>query len=225
MPFSAKSHARSSATPVPSAPGVRGGRNRVIVWVGVATVALVAIGIWAIASRSTAPDPASSDPVELAKYVATDDFEKLPPDQKRPYMKRVRQTMKQITDARREDRITKQQYRAAYVCAWMERKLDDMDAYYAIPAARRAAAVDKELRSKQKKSAGPTKPDDSEKLLYDDPEGRQKFEEMKDDFEDDYVDALPPELRQHWEQYRQDYKSRRDALETTRAKRPGVSPP
>lgn len=173
------------------------------------------------------------DPVALAKLVAAPEFAALPAEQKRSYMRRVRKHMKQIEAARRAGDIDKRAYRVAYVCTWMERKLEDMEDYYKTPAARRQAWLDEELggadggggdggartmsasgsasRGGGKTTAAAGVSSDGG-LLYDDEEGKAKLEEEKDDFEDEFLQTWTPHGRRQWEEFRAAYKKRRDAL-------------
>ena len=221
-----------------------------------AGVAVIGVAVLAWRLLRSPPPPPPNDPVALAQFIASSDFEKLPAEQKRPYMKLARRQMRQIETLRREEKIDKRSYRLTYVAAWMERRLDDMDDYFKQPPDKRAAWLDrqmaeKETRSDKDRSAGkagapakendPRPPvaaarpsastrsgaagagavktssifddDDETKLLYDDEPSRVKFEEMKDDFEDEFLDTWTANRKQLWEQFRAAYKQRREARE------------
>jgi hypothetical protein len=68
---------------------------------------------------------------------------------------------------------------------------------------------------KPKQPKQPDKPSDKSdtSLLYEDEEGRQKFEEKKDKFEDDFLDSWTPERKEQWKQFRRAYTERRKQLE------------
>ena len=223
-----------------------------------ASLAVIGVVVLAWKLLSGPPPPPPSDPVALAQFIASPQFEKLPAEQKRPYMKLARRQMKQIETLRREEKIDKRSYRLAYAAAWMERRLDDMEDYYKQPPAKRAAWIDQQVAEKgsdQEKGSGKpkmvakekdaratavaarpsasTRPagiasaksssvfDDDTKLLYDDEPSRVKFEEMKDDFEDEFLDTWTADRKKLWEQYRAAYKLRREARERA-STRPSV---
>ena len=199
-------------------------RRWIVAGAAAAAVALVGVVIWA--SRPSAEPVRGDDPLALANYVRTHEFERLPADQKRPYMQSVRKHMADVEAARRDGRIDSKAYRAAYLCAWMERRLDDMHDYYKLPAAQRQAWLDKQLADKvggpgqPKPAAAPAAAKVASSdggLLYDDEAGKAKFEEEQDDFEDDFLDGWTPENKKRWEQYRAAYKQRRAALEAAAA--------
>lgn len=171
------------------------------------------------------------DPVALAQLVAAPEFAALPAEQKRSYMRRVRKHMKEIEAARRAGDVDKRAYRAAYVCTWMERKLEDMEDYYKTPAARRQAWLDKELGGAGGEGAGrPASASASASstgggadaaaasvssdggLLYDDEEGKAKLDEEKDDFEEEFLQTWTSQGRRQWEEFRAAYKKRREAI-------------
>ena len=214
-------------------------------------MAVIGVAVLAWKLLTSPPPPPPKDPVALAQFIASSQFEKLPAEQKRPYMKLARRQMKQIETLRREEKIDKRSYRLTYAAAWMERRLDDMEDYYKQPPAKRDAWLDQQLAEKgsdQEKGSGKAKAvakekdprapavaakpsaatrpadvasakvssifdGDDTKLLYDDEPSRVKFEEMKDDFEDEFLDTWTADRKKLWEQYRAAYKLRREARE------------
>src|SRR5215213_801245 len=86
--------------------------------VGVGALLAVVGLVWWLAS-GPAPSPAE-DPTALARFIAGPQFEKLPAEQKRPYMKSARKQMAQIEALRREEKLDRNSYRSAYLAARME---------------------------------------------------------------------------------------------------------
>ena len=164
------------------------------------------------------------DPIALATFIRTAEFDALPSEQKVPYLHSVRKQMSQIESARREGRIDGKAYRDAYICTWMARKLDDMQDYYKLPPAKRSAWLDREVaddgppgKSAPAPASADVSPDGG--LLYDDAEERKKFDEAKDEFEEEFLERWTPDARRKWEEFRKVYKARRD-----RARPAGRSP-
>ena len=209
------------------------GRGKAWAIAAAAVVACGAVLLVLVLSGVMGGPTRGEDPVALAKFVAAPEFAALPAEQKRSYMRRVRKHMKEIEAARRADDIEKRAYRVAYVCTWMERKLEDMEDYYKTPAARRQAWLDKELGGSEGGGGGggarPASASGSASggggkatatavvssdggLLYDDEEGKAKLEDEKDDFEDEFLQSWTPRGRRQWEDFRAAYKKRRDAL-------------
>ncbi len=221
-----------------------GGRGRAVAGVA-AFFALALVAVFAFSLFGSGDDPvAGDDPIALANFVASPEFAALPAEQKRSYMESARKHMKAIEAARREEKIDKKAYRSAYLCSWMERKLEDMHDYHQRPASRRQAWLDKELQgtttgvsssvgARQAAAVIPAKSGGGSAaasasvsadggLLYDDAEGKTKLDEEKDDFEDEFLRTWTPEGRQQWEEFRAAYKKRRDALKAQSSNRSGV---
>jgi hypothetical protein len=184
-------------------------------------VAGVLLIIGAIVWLQTDRGPVKGDDgVALAKFIRTGEFERMPSEQRLPYMHSIRQQLPVIEAARREGRIDTKTYRDAYLASWMTRRLDDMQDYYKIPAAHRAAWLDRQLSDKKSVSkAQPVReenvsPDGG--MLYKDAKEKAKFEAAKDDFESEFLDRWTPENRKRWEEYRTQYKLRRERLASTR---------
>ena len=163
---------------------------------------------------SSKPAP-ESDPVTLARFVAGREFDAVPELEKRPYTKAVRQHLEEIAGAFRDGRIDEKTYFAAYLNAYVERKLDGMEEYFASPATKRDAALTQEYaRKTQQASASDAKK--SAKLSDTLP---KPSEELEDDFIDERVETWPPEQRAKWEEYCQAVDRAKNAAKGRRASR------
>jgi hypothetical protein len=182
-------------------------KNRNWVFAGIlALVAAAAITIWA--TWSPKPTPPTADVAALAKFVRTSQFNKLPEAEKRPYMKALREGMSQLVEARNQGRISQNDYEAAYLNAYLERKLDDMEEFFQLPEAKRKQVLLAEYVNKQRakpatvsaSTATPPQPD----------------EQKEEDFVDDRVETWPPEERAKWEEYRKAVKEAKLAAKGAR---------
>ena len=215
--------------------GMDPGRRRpAIAGVAIVGVIVLALVAWNLLP-SRGPRRLLEDPVAVAKFINSRDFKESPADGRRPYMKAARKLQQQIAEARRSDSIDKQTYRAAYLASWMERRVDDMEEYYAKPAAKRRAYIDEMLGhpaaagtgTSAKVAAAAQSPPPTAKpkggantsLLYDEDDAadEQEFEAMKDRFEDNFLDAWPPQRKEQYKQFRRAYTDRRKQLEVTPA--------
>ena len=215
-----------------------GGRGAVVVGIVAVFAAFAGLIVWA-ANRNS-PPPRADDALAIAHFVASPEFAQLSADQRRPYMQGARKRLPEIAAACREGKIDRRTYRKAYLCSWLERRLEDMQDYYQRPAAKRQAFLESLLDDKglpqdavakaQAKAAraaattppakpAPPKEREEQKepsdiaLLYDDEAERLRFEEKKDAFEDDFLDRWPAERKAQWKQYRSAYTERRKARE------------
>ncbi len=169
--------------------------------------------------------PSLDDPVAVAEFINSGAFKALPSDARRPYTKAARKHQKGIEEARRAGRIDGRTYRAAHLASWIERRVDDMEEYYARPVAKRRAELDEMLLDKPTRPAGgtsaktaaPSPPGGSKEsdtsLLYEDEADEAQFEAMKDRFEDDFLDNWPPQRKEQYKQFRRAYTERRKELE------------
>ena len=151
----------AAATATPARAGGRpSGSRRTALWGAALAVVVLAGGAaaWWMMSPSR-PDP-KGDPVTVAKFVATEDFEELPEEQKRDYMAALRRNPQPLEDARAMGHLTEREYKIAKLNVWLERKLDRMDDYFDRPPGKaRELYLDGLVRRKQAKAkAGGAKP-------------------------------------------------------------------
>ena len=163
---------------------------------GVVVVIAAAVAFWAM--RSPKLPSASDDPAALAKFVRTSQFNKLPEAEKRPYMKALRKSMAQVTEARNQGRISQNDYEAAYLNAYLERKLDHMDEFFSMPEAKRKQALLAEYVKKNRAKPATTEASASV------PSGPE--EQKEDDFVQHRVKKWPAEEQAKWEEYRKALK-------------------
>src|SRR5687768_1481756 len=173
-------------------------------WLIVSALVLVAaagVAVWAM--RSSEPPAATADVAELAKFVRTSEYNNLPEAQKRPYMKALRKGSKELIRARNEGRISQNDYEEAYLNAYFERKLDDMEEFYEIPEAKRKQVLLAEYVKKNREKTATT--------AASAPEPPKPDEEKEDDFMEDRVESWPPEERAKWEEFRKAGKEAKQA--------------
>src|SRR5688572_8317139 len=178
-------------------------------WLIVGAVVLVAAAgmvLWAM--RAPEPPPATADVATLAKFVRTSQYNALPEGQKRPYMKALRKGSKELVAARNEGRISQNDYEEAYLNAYMERKLDDMEEFFEIPEAKRKQTLVAEYVKKNREKVATT--------AASAPEPPKPDEEKEDDFMEDRVETWPPEERAKWEEFRKAVKEAKQAAKNVK---------
>jgi hypothetical protein len=154
--------------------------------------------IWALNTRLPTPPPANSDAITVARFVANEKFHRFPERQRRTYAHQLRLQSDQLKSALASGQLSQQEYESGVLCAWMDRQLDHMDAYYQQPEARREQFL---LERQQQKSAsgGSTKADTS----------------MSNSAERQFVDRWgknwPSEQWQKWDAYREASKKAKSA--------------
>lgn len=134
------------------APPGRSGSRRTGVWVAVTAgvIVVAAAAVW-LATRGSRPEP-GGDPIEIAQFVATEDFDRLPEPDKRAYMARLRENVDALKSARSAGRLSEDEYRLASYYAWLERKLDRVDDYFDEPSGKaRQRYLDELLQKRQAK--------------------------------------------------------------------------
>jgi uncharacterized membrane protein len=194
-------------------PRTSGTRLAVLIIASVLLTGGLAAAVW-FRGAGSRPSP-ESDPATLARFVAGGQFQDMPEMDKRPYTKAVRQRLEEIAGAFREGRIDEKTYFAAYLNAYVERKLDGMEEYFASPATKRDAALTQEYaRKTQQAAAGDAKK--SAKLSDTLP---KPSEGLEDDFIDERVETWPPEQRAKWEEYCRAVDRAKNAAKGGRASR------
>jgi hypothetical protein len=172
-----------------------------------AAMVLTCAVVLAWVSRSPAIPPADGDPVQIARFVRTDAYERLPEADKRPYMKALRKNLDRVATAHRAGQLTRKEYEEAYLNTWMERRLDQMEDFYKVPAAQRQQRLIAEYVKKNKSSLSSSRPSAAAELPKPD-------DATEENFEDDRVATWPPEEQAKWQQYRQAVKKAKDAAKS-----------
>ncbi len=202
------------SSPPAEAQATPAARSRAVAIAAVVTAVFITAcwGVWQV-TRPTPPPP-DADPVTLARFLATGRYESLLEAQKRPYMKAARRQQAAIADARRDGRLTEDQYTAARVNAYLERKLDHMSEYFALPAAQRNVALLREYAHKPLAAKGAASKPAA-------PDAAQKSDESdQDELVAARVASWPAEQQAKWEEYRQAVKRTKETV-----KRMGTGPP
>lgn len=150
----------------------------------------VAVLLWRTLREPSAPG--SGDPVALAKFASSGDFERL----EEPQRRRVAQDLRKQTDALdaaySAGRLSKEQYEQASLCAWMARQLDHMDDYYSQPEARRMQYLLEERARKNKQAAASPAAEAQERFS----------DEAQDEYEEQWTKRWPSEQLGKWQTYR-----------------------
>jgi hypothetical protein len=156
----------------------------------IVVVAIVALTVYAT-SRNEIPS-ADSDPLTLAKFVTTEQFEDLLEVQKRAYMRTLRLHADQLTGALKEGKLTRDEYEQARHNIWLERQFDKMDDYFKLPpGAARMNYLDELMQSKIEKRRNPKPRDPNEPATDDD---SPFMEERKSHW--------PSDLKARWKEFR-----------------------
>ena len=182
---------------------------------------LVAVAaLWHMPGGGCSKTEATDDPVEVAKYVAGEEFEKLPEDQKRPYMAALRKGADQLEQAHAAGRLTAAEYKAARLNIWLERKLDRMEEYFEQPAGKkRQKYLDDYFKKRQSKSEGggaassgpaaaPARPADPS----------EPTDDEEDEFLEERMKNWTPEQRARWEEFDDAMDERRDVVRAQKGK-------
>lgn len=182
--------------------------NRKWMTIGVTAIAVAfgAVAVWALALRSDEPPaPAETDLVTLANFVRSNEFKRMPEAQKRPYMKTLRKNVDALAEARQSGRISQGDYEEAYLNAQLERKLDQMEEFYSLPANRRLAALTAEYVKKGREKPKPAIAAAAK------PEPPKPDDEVEDDWIDDRVQTWPAEEQTKWAEFRRVLKQAKTA--------------
>lgn len=180
-------------------------------WMAVGAAAIVVVfggvAVWALALRADElPATTETDLVKLANFVRTDAFRELPEAQKRPYMKTLRKNTDELAEAAQSGRISQRDYEEAYLNAYFERKLDQMEEFYGLPADRRLATFTAEYVKKNQEKPKPAATAPAGK-----PGPLKPDEEVEDDWVDDRVATWPAEEQTKWAEYRRVLKQAKTA--------------
>src|SRR5262245_28219973 len=116
------------------------GRSLKGVWIGAGIALFVVACVAAWKLRPFTRPPASGDPVTLAKFVASSDFDRLTEPQKRPYRAALRSKSKELASALQGGRLSREQYDEAYLNGWLSRQIDHMGDFFTLPVANREQA-------------------------------------------------------------------------------------
>jgi hypothetical protein len=177
---------------------------------GVVTVCVAVTAVWLYASFGGSLPPINSDPIVLAKFVNTRQFNRLDEHRRRPYMKVMRGNAKLIADAFQSGRLTQSEYEQAYFCGWMDRQIDHMHDYFRQPESKREQFLKGAHAAKLKTAVtiGPVPPHEAEVR-----------------FVQEWVSRWPEEKKEEWDEFRRASKRIKEAASKTGiAQHPAAAP-
>ena len=162
-------------------------------------LALVAGGLaaWSL----TRPPPASGEPLKVAKFIGTQQFQSLPDVDKRPYMDALREGKEEIADAYARKQITAGEYETALLNAWIARTLKHVDEFSKLKDGKpRQQMLDRIVTKGEKKRISTTRPSPS--IMF----GRDPYEL---DTVKSTVASWPAERRAQWDEFKDALRKRR----------------
>jgi hypothetical protein len=158
--------------------------------------------------------------VELAKFAITSEFDKLPFESQRQYMKVLekREEDKELEKVWKDKKITDTEYKASMNVAWLAKHLSRVDKYFSFrPGQERIDYLNKLLDKQEKDKTKPKKPGDTsdDEVVHRD----KTVAKMR-------TDTWPPEIRDQWKQFnkilKDQEKAREKALRAAAQTRPTV---
>ena len=174
--------------------GGRWGASRAltILFAAVPAIVLVTLLGWKM-MPSSRPQP-NGDPVAIAKFVNTHQFESLTENEKKAYMRTLRKKLAEVEAAMGRGAITRSEYAYAVEQAWMIRQLEHMEAYFRLtPGAEREKYLDQLV---EKGSAATTNPAAAA------PPTSSKNQALRDEIEKSWLNSWPEDRRKQWEEFR-----------------------
>jgi hypothetical protein len=184
--------------------GQRSRRKLIVLLVAALLICAVA-GIWWFGFASSRGMPAANaEPVRVARFVASSQFQKIPEQQRLAYLDAVREGKEKIAEAYDHKQITASEYESALLNAWISRSLKHVDEYFQHRDGKpRQEMLERVVNKGEKKRLSTTRPSPS--TIYD-----------KDPYELDVVKQLvagwPDDRRAQWEGFRRALQKRRQEL-------------
>jgi len=105
-----------------------------VISIALAVVALVGVGVYGYFNWRTIPGPPrlNDDVDKLAKFTATHDFDQLPFDRQRLYMKNLGDKKKELEERFKAGRITKAEYEDALSIVWLGKQFKRIDKFHSL---------------------------------------------------------------------------------------------
>jgi hypothetical protein len=105
-----------------------------VISIALAVVALVALGIYGYFNWRTIPGPPrlNANVDTLARFTATHDFDQLPFDRQRLYMKNLGDKKKELEEEFKAGKITKGEYEDALSIVWLGKQFKKIDKYHTL---------------------------------------------------------------------------------------------
>ena len=116
-----------------------------VVGVAAVVVALVGYSIYAYfssASRSGGPPRLNEPPVKIARFIGTNDFEQLPYDRQRLYMKELSGKKKELETEFRAGKLTKAEWEDTMGVLWLGKQFKHIDHYQGLGPFDKKAYID-----------------------------------------------------------------------------------
>ena len=182
------------------------------------------------------PTPRLDSPIEeVAKFVAGQQFAKLPFERQRLFMTMLEERKEELDRAYRDRKLDAREYRKGLEYAWFGEQLPRMEKYASLTSEEQAAYIDQRLDKKDGKG-GKKKKEDGDadasggggstvNAIADAAASDGLVEVRRDEqTEKDIPRTWPPEWREKWKKYREALKDRREEREEEReaAGQPGT---
>ena len=186
---------------------------------GVIVVVVASATIYYLANRRQKPidpTPRLNAPVEeIAKFVSTREFIKLPFESQRRIMEVLDDREAELDRAYLDKKLVAHEYRRALEYGWFGKQIPRMEKYHSLRSAEQVTYIDERLDKKEdkgrkdKKGGGGGGGDaDSTSSEID--------VKRDEDTEKDIPKSWPPEWREKWKKYREALKDRREEREIQR---------
>jgi len=127
-------------------------------WIIFGAILLVAGTVLAWQLKPAKVTALNSDPITLAKYMSSSDFQQLDEIHKRPYRETIRSKNKELAKAYAEGKLTRAEYDEAYLNGWLARQMDHMGDYFRLPVADRKYVWAEQYNKKKASKAPSTDP-------------------------------------------------------------------
>jgi len=165
-----------------------------VVGVAAVVVALVGYSIYAYfssSSRSGGPPRLNEPPVKIAKFIGTADFELLPYDRQRLYMKELSGKKKELEEQYKAGNLSKNDLEDALSVVWLGKQFKHLDHYYSLGELDKKNYLDELI-------------DDQ---LKDDPKGKDEPSKDKSKIKG-VVERFPDRERRDYDAFRKSLKER-----------------
>lgn len=169
---------------------------------GLLAVLLIVVVAFAVSGNGK-PTP-KSDPVELARYIATPDFGKMSHQEQLSYMNLMSGSTTQLNAAFRAKKISEDEYTSGLLAGYIARKYKQVDGYLRLNTVKdRTAYLDKIIDKDIAEEKEPPK----ENTKDDEPLIKLDFSDMAKE----YIKAWPEDRQDDYDGFRKALKDRRKA--------------
>jgi hypothetical protein len=175
--------------------------------VAAALVLVVALLVWK--PWQPAPPRLNAEPVEIARFAASNALNGQPWSMQREYMEVLDEKEDALLEGYKNGALTDQQYRRALQLGWYGKHLDRMDKFFRLNPVQRAFFLDDKVLDKRDVNPGLPKkkdPKKSESTAALNPEEVER----DDSNEEQDIARWPADVRQKWDAYRAAVRARKD---------------